>query len=213
MHRIATPNPATNGRSRGPSRQFRALYAAGRNAVVQHHRLPRWVALRPAGVGAGGFVRYTPAWVVSSVQHIAAAPTVVLERAVRELFTRVLREEAARMPDLLTAPGPDFVVRVNEAGPFTDGGPMNDNGQTGRKLVMDFYGPHVAIGGGALSGKDPWRLDRAAALRTRQIAVAMVQTGFVREARVTFVWGPRDQRPSGVVLEADGPARKKPRRW
>jgi S-adenosylmethionine synthetase len=131
---------------------------------------------------------------------------VVLERAVRELFTRVLREEAARMPELLTAPGPDFVVRVNEAGPFTDGGPMNDNGQTGRKLVMDFYGPHVAIGGGALSGKDPWRLDRAAALRTRQIAVAMVQTGFVREARVTFVWGPRDQRPSGVVLEADGVA-------
>ncbi len=41
-------------------------------------------------------------------------------------------------------------------------------------------------------------------LRTRQIAVAMVQPGFVREARVTFVWGPRDQRPSGVVLEADG---------
>ena len=162
------------------------------------------VALRPAGVGAGGFTRYTPAWVVSSMQHIVAAPTVVLERAVRELFTRVLREEAARMPELLTPPGPDFVVRVNEAGPFTDGGPMNDNGQTGRKLVMDFYGPHVAIGGGALSGKDPWRLDRAAALRTRQIAVAMVQTGFVREARVTFVWGPRDQRPSGVVLEADG---------
>jgi hypothetical protein len=32
----------------------------------------------------------------------------------------------------------------------------------------------------------------------------MVETGFVREARVTFVWGPRDQRPSGVVLEADG---------
>jgi S-adenosylmethionine synthetase len=162
------------------------------------------VALRPVGVSAGGFVRYTPAWVVSSVQHIEAAPTVVLERAVRELFTRVLREEAARMSELLTAPGPDFVVRVNEAGPFTDGGPMNDNGQTGRKLVMDFYGPRVPIGGGALSGKDPWRLDRAGALRARQIAVAMVETGFVREAQVTFVWGPRDQRPSGVTLVADG---------
>jgi hypothetical protein len=34
--------------------------------------------------------------------------------------------------------------------------------------------------------------------------VAMVQTGFVREARLTFVWGPRDQRPCGVVLEANG---------
>ncbi len=162
------------------------------------------IALRPVGVGAGGFVQYAPAWVVCSVQHLVAAPTVVLERAVRALFTRVLHEEAARMPELLQAPGADFVVRVNEAGPFTDGGPMNDNGQTGRKLVMDFYGPHVAIGGGALSGKDPWRLDRVGAIRTRQIAVAMVETGFVREARVTFVWGPRDRRPSSVQLEADG---------
>ena len=41
-------------------------------------------------------------------------------------------------------------------------------------------------------------------MRTRQIAMAMVETGFVREARVTFVWAPRDQRPSAVVLEADG---------
>lgn len=69
---------------------------------------------------------------------------------------------------------------------------------------MDFYGPHVAIGGGALSGKDPWRLDRAGELRTGQIAMALVQTSFVRGARVRFVWGPRDQRPSGVVLQADG---------
>ena len=54
------------------------------------------------GVGLGGFVRYAPAWVVSSVQHLASAPTVVLERSVRELFTRVLREEALRMPDYLS---------------------------------------------------------------------------------------------------------------
>lgn len=162
------------------------------------------IALRPVGVNTAGFVRYAPAWVVCSVQHLVAAPTVVIERSVRELFTRVLREEAARMPALLDAPGAELEVRVSPAGPFSEGGPMNDNGQTGRKLVMDFYGPHVAIGGGALSGKDPWRLDRAAAMRTRQIAVAMVETGFVREARVTFVWAPRDQRPSAVMLEADG---------
>src|SRR5439155_21927216 len=64
--------------------------------------------------------------------------------------------------------------------------------------------PRIGIGGGALSGKDPWRLDRAGALRARQIAVAIVETGFVQEARVTFAWGPRDRRPSGVQLEADG---------
>ena len=141
---------------------------------------------------------------VCSVQDLVESPVVRIERHVREMFTRVLREEPARMPALLDAPGADFVVRVNEAGPFSEGGPMNDNGQTGRKLVMDFYGPHVAIGGGAMSGKDPWRLDRAAALRTRQTAVAIVETRFVREARVTFACGPWDQRPSAVVIEADG---------
>ena len=162
------------------------------------------IALAPLPSERRGFARWAPQWVVSSVQHLEAASVVVLERAVRTLFTRVLTEESARMPDLLAPPGAEFVVRVNEAGPFVEGGPINDNGQTGRKLVMDFYGPNVGIGGGALSGKDPWRLDRAGALRTRQIAVAMVETGFVSEARVTFAWGPRDERPSGVVVEADG---------
>lgn len=81
---------------------------------------------------------------------------------------------------------------------------MNDNGQTGRKLVFDAYGPRVPIGGGAFSGKDPWRLDRAGAFRARQVALAIVDTGFVDEAQVTFAWAPRDQRPSHVEILADG---------
>jgi len=32
-----------------------------------------------------------------------------------------------------------------------DAGSTKDNGQTGRKLVMDYYGPRVPIGGGAIS--------------------------------------------------------------
>jgi hypothetical protein len=38
-----------------------------------------------------------------------------------------------------------------------------DNGQTDRKLAVDYYGPMVPIGGGALSGKDLAHIDRAAA--------------------------------------------------
>jgi hemolysin III len=60
MHRIATPNHATHGRSRGPSRQFRALYAAGREAVGKHHRLPRWVALRPPVAPLPGTIASVP---------------------------------------------------------------------------------------------------------------------------------------------------------
>jgi hypothetical protein len=66
------------------------------------------------------------------------------------------------------------------------------------------YGQRVPIGGGALSSKDPWRLDRAGAFRARQIALAIVDTGFVRDALVTFAWAPRDRRASHVEIVADG---------
>ena len=62
---------------------------------------------------------------------------------------------------------------------------MNDSGQTGRKLVCDLYGPRVPIGGGALFGNGPSPLDRAGAFRTRQLALEIVRTGFVRDALVT----------------------------
>jgi S-adenosylmethionine synthetase len=145
--------------------------------------------------------------VTTSVQHLEAASTLRLERAVRQaLWSRLEREAAAFGNRRLVLDVGDEAVRVNPSGIFTVGGPMNDNGQTGRKNVVDFYGPRVPIGGGALSGKDPWRLDRAGALRARQIAVAIVQTGFVHEAQVTFGWSPRDRRPSWVEILADGHA-------
>lgn len=162
------------------------------------------LTLRPVEQKDGCVVRSAPASVICSVQHVADAAPVRLERAVRDVLLETLALESSRMPELLAAPDRDCVVRFNESGMWIAGGPMNDNGQTGRKLVCDYYGPHVAIGGGALSGKDAWRLDRAGALRARQIAVEMVRTGFVREARVTFVWAPHDERPSTTVLEADG---------
>ena len=71
------------------------------------------IALAPLPSERRGFARWAPRWVVSSVQHLDAASVVVLERAVRAQFTRVLTEESARMPDLLAAPGAEFVVRVN----------------------------------------------------------------------------------------------------
>lgn len=162
------------------------------------------VALRQLPSVRAGYARWEPAWVVTSVQHLAAASVVALERAVRACLMERLRAESARMPELLASPGAGFVVRVNEAGPFVAGGPMNDNGQTGRKTVMDFYGPHVAVGGGALSGKDPWRVDRVGAVRAREMAVDLVRRGVGREVRVTLVWGPRDREASGVVVEVEG---------
>ena len=160
------------------------------------------ITLTPDG-SSSGQIHYKVADVIVSVQHLADASLVVLERAVRDAFVAELLAQSVAIPHLLVVPD-DVQIRVNLSGVFTLGGPMNDNGQTGRKLVFDAYGPRVPIGGGAFSGKDPWRLDRAGAFRARQIALAIVDTGFVREAQVTFAWAPRDQRPSHVEILVDG---------
>lgn len=60
---------------------------------------------------------------------------------------------------------------INPAGDWTQGGFDADAGLTGRKIIVDNYGPEVAVGGGAFSGKDPSKVDRSAAYMARRIAV------------------------------------------
>ena len=63
-----------------------------------------------------------------------------------------------------------MITHANPAGDWTQGGFDADAGLTGRKLVVDNYGPRVPIGGGAYSGKDPSKVDRSAAYMARHIA-------------------------------------------
>ena len=51
---------------------------------------------------------------------------------------------------------------VNPTGKFLIGGPDGDAGLTGRKIIVDTYGGAAPHGGGAFSGKDPTKVDRAA---------------------------------------------------
>jgi S-adenosylmethionine synthetase len=60
---------------------------------------------------------------------------------------------------------------INPAGDWSQGGFDADAGLTGRKIIVDNYGPEVAVGGGAFSGKDPSKVDRSAAYMARRIAV------------------------------------------
>ena len=63
-----------------------------------------------------------------------------------------------------------MITHANPAGDWTQGGFDADAGLTGRKVVVDNYGPRVPIGGGAYSGKDPSKVDRSAAYMARHIA-------------------------------------------
>ena len=53
--------------------------------------------------------------------------------------------------------------------------------------VIDHYGPGVPIGGGALAGKDPHKVDKCGALRARQLAKKLIGRR-VDEARVMLGW-------------------------
>ena len=82
--------------------------------------------------------------------------------------------------------------------------PFGDNGLSGKKLVVDDYGPGVPIGGGALCGKDPHKVDRIGALAARQLAVRLVRDAHARSARVTLGWLPGAATPDTLHALVDG---------
>jgi S-adenosylmethionine synthetase len=99
----------------------------------------------------------------------------------------------------------DVELMVNPNGPLINGGSDGDNGQTGRKLVMDFYGPRVPIGGGALSGKDLTHIDRAGAYAARAAAVQAVAAGG-EECLVSLCYAPNVSAPLDVRFQGTVPA-------
>ena len=77
---------------------------------------------------------------------------------------------------------------VNPTGRFVIGGPFADCGVTGRKLACDTYGGVGRIGGGAMSGKDPTKVDRSGAYIARKIARDIVMAGYVDKAEVQIAY-------------------------
>ena len=116
------------------------------------------------------------------------------------LFLRRFAEEAVARA---CAGRPTPTIRLNGAGMFVAGGPMGDNGLSGKKLVVDAYGPTVPIGGGAWSGKDFHKVDRLGGLLARSLAKRAVFRGLAREALVTLAYAPGCERPVGVEALLD----------
>jgi S-adenosylmethionine synthetase len=111
----------------------------------------------------------------------------------------------ASLPGLSESWSPER-LRLNGAGDFSCGGPFGDNGLSGKKLVVDHYGPGVPIGGGALCGKDPHKVDRVGALRGRQIAVRLVREAGAASATVRLGWLPGLEAPAFLDACVDGEA-------
>lgn len=93
---------------------------------------------------------------------------------------------------------------INPAGEWTQGGFDADTGLSGRKLIIDNYGPEVTIGGGSFSGKDCTKVDRSGAYMARKIAVDILQTRSAREVQTKLAYAIGKSQPVMAVAVVDG---------
>lgn len=96
--------------------------------------------------------------------------------------------KTADMEELVRALISSEEYYINPAGEWDIGGFDADTGLTGRKIVVDAYGPSVAVGGGAFSGKDPTKVDRSGAYMARYVALAYLQKYNAEEVLVRLAY-------------------------
>jgi S-adenosylmethionine synthetase len=80
------------------------------------------------------------------------------------------------------------VYIINPAGEWKLGGFDADTGLSGRKLIIDNYGPQISIGGGSFSGKDATKVDRSGAYMARFVAKNLVANGYGKEVLVSVAY-------------------------
>ncbi len=93
---------------------------------------------------------------------------------------------------------------VNPTGRFVIGGPVGDTGLTGRKIIVDTYGGFARHGGGALSGKDPSKVDRSGAYAARYVAKNIVAAGLADRVEVQVAYAIGVARPLSLMIETFG---------
>lgn len=126
--------------------------------------------------------------IVASFQNV---PHDELEKLVREFIS----EQGLRGK---------LELHINPAGDWQQGGFDADTGLTGRKLIVDNYGPRIAIGGGCYSGKDATKVDRSAAYMARKIAVDYLKKRHAHEVLVRLAYAIGHTEPLEKTVIIDG---------
>jgi S-adenosylmethionine synthetase len=123
-----------------------------------------------------------------------AIDALVVKPAIAELEKESMYKFAVRNCD----------IKINPLGMWTDGGPANDTGLTGRKIIVDTYGGWAQHGGGAFSGKDATKVDRSAAYMARHIAKSVVASDLADECLIQFSFVIGESRPVSVMVDTFG---------
>ena len=79
-----------------------------------------------------------------------------------------------------------------------------DAGLTGRKIIVDTYGGMGRHGGGALSGKDPTKVDRSATYAARHVAKNLVAAGLAERCEIQISYAIGRSEPISVMVDTFG---------
>ena len=93
---------------------------------------------------------------------------------------------------------------INPAGEWSVGGFDADSGLSGRKLIVDNYGPEYQIGGGSFSGKDYTKVDRSGAYIARKIAVDYLNKFSAKNVTVKLAYAIGVAEPVMAMAIVDG---------
>jgi S-adenosylmethionine synthetase len=93
---------------------------------------------------------------------------------------------------------------INPAGEWNQGGFDADTGLSGRKLIVDNYGPEHTIGGGSFSGKDHTKVDRSGAYMARKIAQDLLKKYGAKEVQTKLAYAIGKKDPVMAVAVIDG---------
>ena len=135
--------------------------------------------------------------IVASFQNAKSSE---LEESVREWA----RHQTYVNPCFVKYRNSNPTLHINPAGEWQIGGFDADAGLTGRKLVVDNYGPRIPLGGGAFSGKDPSKVDRSAAYMARRIAVDYLERFQADEVLVRLAYAIGYDQPIETTAVVDG---------
>jgi S-adenosylmethionine synthetase len=133
--------------------------------------------------------------IVLSTQH---SPDVDYGTLVDEVKRRVIMPV---LPPELVDGNINFII--NPTGRFVIGGPQGDSGLTGRKIIVDTYGGYARHGGGAFSGKDPTKVDRAAAYAARYVAKNVVASGLCDRCELQIAYAIGVAEPVSIFIKVD----------
>lgn len=144
-----------------------------------------------------GIPQYIEKIVIAAPHHPKVGADTVIKDIIRYVLTPIFTTYHMELPK-------DSNIILNGTGRWEIGGPSEDTGVTGRKIVVDSYGAMARQGGGAFSGKDPTKVDRSAAYAARFLAKNIVARKLSSRCEVQIAYAIGKKEPIAKAIETFG---------